>query len=175
MSTCPPLYVRGRGWGALSTCWRVFCLPLKGVFSTHEGGFVNSWRGFCPPCKNDEKDFVLRGFLSVHHLNAWFAKIFYFRYTLYLHCLILPLIGPRIFLILRRDTRVSCNCSRWEKGACLYFFCFRSVIHFFPHHPLFLAFLFSTGSSVTFFPFSERQHKMTHKGWHAINITQTCL
>ena len=50
------------------------------------------------------------------------------------------------------------------RRECFYFFCF------FPFIPvslssLPLSFISSTMSSIYFLPFSERWHKMTHKGW----------
>ena len=52
-------------------------------------------------------------------------------------------------------------CSRVE-GECFYFFCFFTFIPV-PLSSLSFSFI-STISSVSFLPFSWRQHKMTHKG-----------
>ena len=59
------------------------------------------------------------------------------------------------------------HCSRWGvEGECFYFFCFFTFIHF--PSPLSLSFISSTISSISPLPFSERRHKMTHKGWSVI-------
>ena len=46
----------------------------------------------------------------------------------------------------------------------MFLFCFFSFIPV-PHSSLFLSFISSTISSISFLPFSGRRHKMTHKGW----------
>ena len=51
------------------------------------------------------------------------------------------------------------------RGECFYFFCF---FPFIPLSSLSLSFISSTISSISFLPFSWRQDKMTHKGWHVI-------
>ena len=53
------------------------------------------------------------------------------------------------------------------EGECLYFFCFFTFIPV-PLSTLFLSFISSTISSVSFLPFSGRRHKMAHKGWHVV-------
>ena len=50
-----------------------------------------------------------------------------------------------------------------DRGACFYFFCLFPFIPV-PLSSLSLAFISSTVSSISFLPFSGRQHKMTHKG-----------
>ena len=48
----------------------------------------------------------------------------------------------------------------------------------FPCPPLFLSFLSSTSSFDPFHLSSDRQHKMTHKGWHATKqnvMSQCCI
>ena len=49
-------------------------------------------------------------------------------------------------------------------GKCCYFFCSFTFCHF-PLSSLFLSFISSIISSISFLPFSGRWHKMTHKGW----------
>ena len=51
------------------------------------------------------------------------------------------------------------------EGECFYFFCFFTPV---PLSSPFLSFILSTVSSILFLSFSERRHKMTHKGWHVI-------
>ena len=85
----------------------------------------------------------------------------------------------------RQKCRVSCltRASNWYwgivgqgllplqqvriEGECFYFFCFFSFIHF-PLSSLSLSFISSTISSISLLSFSERQHKMTHKGWRVV-------
>ena len=52
-------------------------------------------------------------------------------------------------------------------GGCFYFFCFFTFIPV-PLSSLSLSFISSSISSMSFLPFSGRQHKMTHKGWCVI-------
>ena len=49
------------------------------------------------------------------------------------------------------------------EGECFYFFCFFSFIPV-PLSSLSLSFI----SSISFLSFSERRHKMTHKGWRVV-------
>ena len=49
------------------------------------------------------------------------------------------------------------------RGECFYFFCFFPFIPV-PLSSLYLSFISSTISCISFLPFSGRQHKMTHKG-----------
>ena len=53
------------------------------------------------------------------------------------------------------------------EGECFYFFCFFPFIPV-PLSSLFLSFISSTISSISFLPFSGRRHKMTHKGWRVV-------
>ena len=53
------------------------------------------------------------------------------------------------------------------RGGCFYFFCFFTIIHF-PPSPLSFSLMSSTISSFFLLPFSERRHKMTHKGWRVV-------
>ena len=53
------------------------------------------------------------------------------------------------------------------RGGIFYFFCFLSFIPV-PLSSLFLSFISSTISSISFLPFSGRRHKMTHKGWRVV-------
>ena len=57
--------------------------------------------------------------------------------------------------------------SRRVLGECFYFFCFFTFISV-PLSSLSLSFI----SSISFLPFSERIHKMTHKGWCVLKPTQ---
>ena len=57
------------------------------------------------------------------------------------------------------------------RGGMFLFLLFLHFIHF-PLSSLSLYFISSTISSVSFLPFSGRQHKMTHKGWHVIKPQQ---
>ena len=54
------------------------------------------------------------------------------------------------------------------EGECFYFFCFLTFIHFAPPSP-------PTSSSISLPPFSERWHKMTHKGWCVIKLQYSQL
>ena len=53
------------------------------------------------------------------------------------------------------------------RGGMFYFFCFFTIIPV-PLSFLFLSFISSTISSLSFLPFSGRRHKMTHKGWRVV-------
>ena len=86
-------------------------------------------------------------------------------------------IGAKVSCILRhRGVKLRLAYS-WARPAILaagkgregvfFFFCFFTLIHFTFSH-LFLSFISSTISSVSLLPFSGRQHKMTHKGWHVV-------
>ena len=53
------------------------------------------------------------------------------------------------------------------RGGCFYFFCFFTFIPA-PLSSLYLSFISSTISYISFLPFSGRRHKMTHKGWRVV-------
>ena len=53
------------------------------------------------------------------------------------------------------------------RGGMFYFFCFFTFIPV-PLSSLSLSFISCTISSISFLPFSGRQHKMTHKGWRVV-------
>ena len=56
------------------------------------------------------------------------------------------------------------NVAGKVEGKSFHFFCFFPFIPV-PLSSLFLSFIFSTISSISFLPFSGRRHKMIHKGW----------
>ena len=67
-----------------------------------------------------------------------------------------------LFSRIRVNVRVCC-CSRWRKWVFYYFFCSWTV-PFSSHSPLFLFFIFYTGSSVPFLPFNRRWHETDPQG-----------
>ena len=85
--------------------------------------------------------------------------------------------GAKVSCILRHRGVQLILAYRWAKyailvagkgrGGCYYFFCFFTFIPV-PFSSLFLSFISSTISSISFLPFSGRRHKMTRKGWRVV-------